>query len=79
MSAAQASAEASTIAQAQSGTEAGPIPRLIRLDFAYATRSVLHVMAAIMAVAALVALVGLRRGVQEEPVAAGELPEGSKA
>jgi EmrB/QacA subfamily drug resistance transporter len=79
MSAAQASAEASTIAQAQSGTATGPIPRFIRLDFAYATRSVLHAMAAIMAVAALVAVVGLGRGVQEEPVAAGELPEGSKA
>ncbi len=38
----------------------------IRLDFAYATRSVLMAMAGIMAVAAVVAIVGLKRGVQEE-------------
>jgi hypothetical protein len=35
-------------------------------DFAGATRDVLYVMAAIMAVAALVALRGLTRGVQQE-------------
>ena len=40
------------------------------MDFAESTRTVLYVMAAIMAVAAVVALVGLRRGVQEDPAAA---------
>jgi hypothetical protein len=44
----------------------------VRLDFAYATHSVLEVMAAIMAAAAIVALVGLRRGVQEEAATAGQ-------
>jgi hypothetical protein len=44
----------------------------VRLDFAYATRSVLDAMAAIMAAAAIVAVVGLRPGVQEEPVAAAD-------
>jgi EmrB/QacA subfamily drug resistance transporter len=42
------------------------IPHYIRLDFAYATRSVFYVMAGIMAVAALVALFGLQMGVQQE-------------
>ena len=42
------------------------IPHFVRLDFAYATRSVLYVMAAIMAAAAVVAFVGLRAGLQEE-------------
>jgi hypothetical protein len=42
------------------------IPAFIRADFAGATRDVLYVMAAIMAVAALVALRGLTRGVQQE-------------
>jgi len=42
------------------------IPAFIRADFAAATRDVLYVMAAIMAVAALVALRGLTRGVQQE-------------
>ena len=55
------------------------IPQFYRLDFAYATRTVLYVMAGIMAVAWLVAMIGLRRGLQEETpaltadgVAAGE-------
>jgi hypothetical protein len=42
------------------------IPSFIRADFAGATRDVLYAMAIIMAVAALVALRGLRRGVQED-------------
>ena len=48
----------------------------MRLDFAYATRSVLYVMAAIMAAAAVVAFVGLRAGLQEETdvVAAESMP-----
>jgi MFS family permease len=59
-----ASAEASRIARLQGGQ--GGIPQFVRLDFAYATRTVLYAMMAIMAAAAVVALLGLRRGVQEE-------------
>jgi EmrB/QacA subfamily drug resistance transporter len=62
---AKAHAEASNIAQSRSGSVSA-IPHFVRLDFAYATRSVLYVMAAIMAVAAITAFVGLRPGVQEE-------------
>ena len=64
LSPARASAEATHIAQSQGAT--GAIPHFVRLDFAYATRSVLHAMAWIMAAAAIIAIVGLRRGVQEE-------------
>jgi MFS family permease len=64
---AQAHAEASKLAQSQGGNGSiASIPHFVRLDFAYATRSVLYVMAAIMAAAAVAALVGLRAGVQEE-------------
>jgi EmrB/QacA subfamily drug resistance transporter len=66
---AAAHAQASKIAQQSQGGggSAGThvIPHFIRLDFAYATQSVLHIMAAIMAAAAVVAFVGLRAGVQE--------------
>ena len=62
---ARAHAEASSISQSRSGSVAA-IPQFIRLDFAYATRSVFETMAAIMAVAAVVAVVGLKRGVQED-------------
>ncbi len=62
---AKAHAEASNIAQSRSGSVSA-IPHFVRLDFAYATRSVLYVMAAIMAVAAITAFVGLRAGVQQE-------------
>jgi EmrB/QacA subfamily drug resistance transporter len=65
-----ASAQASKIAQLQGGNgNVAAIPQFLRADFASATREVLYVMAGIMAVAALVALSGLRRGVQEEPAA----------
>jgi EmrB/QacA subfamily drug resistance transporter len=75
---ARAHAEASHLSQSQSpsaGTTA--IPHFVRLDFAYATRSVLYVMAAIMVAAAIVAFLGLQHGVQEdtqetEPDRAGE-------
>jgi EmrB/QacA subfamily drug resistance transporter len=64
---AQARAEASKLAQSQGGNGASAsIPHFVRLDFAYATRSVLYVMAAIMAVAAVAAFAGLRAGVQED-------------
>jgi EmrB/QacA subfamily drug resistance transporter len=61
----RAHAIAAHLSQSRSGSVAA-IPRYVRLDFADATRSVLYVMAAIMAAAAVVALVGLQRGVQEE-------------
>lgn len=68
MPAGQASAEASGISQSQGGTgSAANIPDFIRLDFAYATRTVFYAMAGIMAAAAVVALFGLRAGRQEEP------------
>jgi hypothetical protein len=65
-----ASAQASKIAQLQGGSgNVTAIPQFLRADFAGATREVLYVMAGIMAVAAIVALRGLRRGVQESPAA----------
>ena len=42
------------------------IPHFVRLDFAEATHAVLLCMSGVMAVAAVVAFVGLRRGVQVE-------------
>jgi hypothetical protein len=74
----QASHEASVIAQSLQGRGGGnvvnAIPQFIRLDYAYATRTVLYVMAAIMAVGAIVALVGLRRGVQADDATGEEEP-----
>jgi EmrB/QacA subfamily drug resistance transporter len=49
----------------------GTTPLFVRIDFANATHAVLWVMAVLMAVAGVVGLVGLRRGVQQpapEPV-----------
>ncbi|MDI1289058.1 MAG: hypothetical protein PSX37_03785 [bacterium] len=43
------------------------IPAFFQLDFACAIRSVLIAMAVVMALAAIVAFVGLRRGLQAEP------------
>jgi EmrB/QacA subfamily drug resistance transporter len=64
---ARAHATAAHLSQRQSGgASLASIPHFVRLDFAYATRSVLYVMAAIMAAAAVVALLGLQRGVQQE-------------
>ncbi|HEU0251170.1 MAG TPA: MFS transporter [Solirubrobacteraceae bacterium] len=70
---ARAHAEASHISQSHGGSGGvASIPHFIRLDFAYATRSVLYAMAAIMASAAVVALLGLRAGVQEEEASVRE-------
>jgi EmrB/QacA subfamily drug resistance transporter len=70
---ARARADASSLSQSRGGGGSiASIPHFIRLDFAYATRSVLYVMAAIMAVAAIAALIGLRAGLQEEADAARE-------
>jgi len=65
LSQARAHAQASSLAQSHAGGAVSAIPHFIRLDFAYSTRSVLLVMAGIMA-AAVVAVLGLRRGVQQE-------------
>jgi EmrB/QacA subfamily drug resistance transporter len=72
-----ASAQAAKIAQLQGGSgNAAAIPAFIRADFADATHYVLYTMAGIMAVAAFVALRGLRRGVQEDQQApVGEMAE----
>jgi hypothetical protein len=64
---AAAAREARAISQSQGGSSTGSIPHFVGLDFAYATHVVLYLMAG-MALAALVALRGLRRGVQEEIV-----------
>jgi EmrB/QacA subfamily drug resistance transporter len=66
---------ASHISQSQSGSVSA-IPHYFRLDFAYATRSVLRVMAAIMAAAAVVAIFGLRAGAQQEVAEPAENTEG---
>jgi EmrB/QacA subfamily drug resistance transporter len=68
--AARANAAASSLSQSRSGSIAA-IPHFFRVDFAEATQTVLYVMAGVMAVAAIVAVVGLRRGVQEEAAAPG--------
>src|SRR3974377_1294185 len=53
--------------QSQGGTHStSNIPSYIRLDFAYATRTVFYVMAVIMGVAGVIALLGLQPGRQEE-------------
>ncbi len=59
---------ASSVAQSRSGSIAS-IPHFVRVDFAGAVQTVLYVMAGIMAVAAIVGLLGLRAGVQQEAAA----------
>jgi EmrB/QacA subfamily drug resistance transporter len=62
-----ASAQAAKIAQLQGGNgNVTAIPAFIRADFATATRDVLYGMMIVMAVAALIALRGLKRGVQDD-------------
>jgi len=69
-----AAATASRIAEHQGGSgSVATIPHFVRLDFAYATQTVFYVMAGIMAVAAVVAALGLRPGRQQEaPDAKGD-------
>jgi EmrB/QacA subfamily drug resistance transporter len=78
---ARAAQAAAQIAQGGGGTTAArAIPAFIRLDYAYATRSVLLTLGAVMTAAALVALVGLKRGVQSEtstPSSAGPVQTAS--
>jgi hypothetical protein len=65
-----AAAQAAKIAQLQGGSgNIATIPAFIRADFASAIQDVLIGMAVIMGVAALVALRGLKRGVQDDPEA----------
>jgi EmrB/QacA subfamily drug resistance transporter len=67
MPSARAHAEAARLAQSHGGGgSVASIPHFVRLDFAYATRSVFYVMAVIMAAAAVVAFAGLRAGAQED-------------
>jgi EmrB/QacA subfamily drug resistance transporter len=69
--ASRASAAAAGSSQSRGGSAAS-IPHFVRLDFAQATQTVLYVMAGVMAVAAIVAFLGLRAGVQEEVPAGPE-------
>ena len=64
----RAAAEAATLSQSHgsgSGSVAS-IPQFFRVDFAQSTQTVLYVMAGIMAAAAIVAILGLRGGVQQD-------------
>lgn len=63
---AQAVRQAGVIAQASQGGggDTSAIPQFIRMDFADAIQTVLYAMSGIMALAAVVAIVGLRAGVQ---------------
>jgi EmrB/QacA subfamily drug resistance transporter len=64
---ARAAVEAANIGQVQnSPNSSAPLPHFIRLDFAYASRTVFYVMAGIMAAAAVVAFIGLVPGVQQD-------------
>ena len=61
-----AAAQAGAAAQLQGGNGSiTAIPQFIRADFAAATQDVLYGMGIIMAVAAVVAFLGLKRGVQQ--------------
>ncbi len=58
-----------------SNSGVGAIPHFFRLDFAHATSTVLYIMAGIMAAAAIVALIGLKQGVQQDlPATAADDP-----
>jgi MFS family permease len=77
--AAQAQAAASKFSTSGSGSGSlSAIPHYFKVDFAQSTQTVLYVMAGIMAVAAIIGVIGLRAGVQEtEPAAADR--EGAEA
>jgi len=65
--AARAHASAAQFSASGSGSgSAGSIPQFFRVDFAQSTQTVFYVMAGIMAVAAIIGLIGLRGGIQEE-------------
>jgi len=76
---ARASAEAATLSQSHGGSgSSASIPHFFQVDFAQSTQTVLYIMAGIMAAAAVVALVGLRFGVQQEVAAARAGAEASR-
>jgi EmrB/QacA subfamily drug resistance transporter len=65
--AAKARAAAAQFSASGSGSgSVSSIPQYFKADFAQSTQTVLYVMAAIMAVAAIIALIGLRDGLQQE-------------
>jgi EmrB/QacA subfamily drug resistance transporter len=70
----RASAEAATLSESHgsSGTSVSSIPHFYRVDFAHSTQTVLYVMAGVMAAAAIVAIVGLRAGLQKDIGGAAE-------
>ena len=71
--AAKAQAAAAQFSASGSGTGSlGSIPQYFRVDFAQSTQTVFYVMAGIMAVAAVIGLIGLRAGVQEEAPATAD-------
>jgi EmrB/QacA subfamily drug resistance transporter len=63
---------AASRSQSQAGTSTMHIPQYFRMDFAHAIEVVLFVMCGIMALAAVVAFIGLQRGLQELPPEPGE-------
>ncbi len=63
---------AAQFSQSQGGAATAHLPHFVRVDFAESIQTVLYVMCGIMALAAVVALVGLRRGLQDTPADAGE-------
>lgn len=67
----QASGQAAKLSQLTGGggssnAGVGSIPHFFRLDFAHGIEVVLYIMAAVMALAAIVGLIGLRPGVQPD-------------
>jgi EmrB/QacA subfamily drug resistance transporter len=72
----RAAAEAATLSQSHGGssTSVASIPHFFRVDFAQSTQTVLYAMAGIMAAAAIVAILGLRAGVQQDIGAVAETP-----
>jgi fucose permease len=68
---AQAAKAAATAAQSRSGNVSA-IPHWFQLDFAQTMHTLLLVMGGVMAAGAVIALIGLRRGVQAEDQAAAE-------
>jgi EmrB/QacA subfamily drug resistance transporter len=77
----KAAAEAARIGQASNSPPTTAVPHFIRVDFAYATQTVFYVMAGIMALAAVVAFLGLEWGRQHEgePAALAEDPAAEPA
>jgi EmrB/QacA subfamily drug resistance transporter len=81
---ARAHAQAARLSQVTGGKtggngSVGSIPQFFRLGFAHATQTVLYIMAGVMALAAVVALVGLRSGVQAEQQEPDAVPVGADA